>query len=69
MTDLEDTDGWKVFVELSHNLMAANTPEISSFTQEEAAKYASQLVFISGIKRCLGLMDQQKGILKSLKDK
>ena len=67
ITSLEDTEGWKAFTGLAKDLAESLTPEISQFVAEEASVYASRLTFVSGIKRCIGLMDQQKEILSSLK--
>jgi len=62
--DLEEHPGWAHFTALAEELIATYTPNISEFTEAEATKYASQLTFISGIKRCLNLMQQQKELVK-----
>jgi len=66
---LEETEGWQAFVRVAESLIKAMTPEVQRFTQEEATEIASQLAFASGIKRCIGLMQQQKDIINSSKDK
>lgn len=64
---LEDTEGWKAFVKESEKLVAALTPDVATFNSEDAVKIAAQMAFISGVKRCIGLMQQQKDILASLR--
>lgn len=66
---LEETEGWKHFTKIAEALIEANIPNISQFSDEGATLIASQIAFVSGIKRCLGLIKQQKDILSSLTEK
>lgn len=67
IVSLEDTEGWKAFVGVANDLIASFTPDVTTFTPDSASEIAAQMAFVSGIKRCLGLMAQQKDILASLK--
>ncbi len=67
IVSLEASEGWKHFTELAKEVIESNTPDISTFNSEDAVKIAAQMAFISGIKRCIGLMEQQKDVLASLK--
>lgn len=68
VVSLEETEGWQQFTQLAEKLIFSMTPDISAFTPDMATQIASQMAFVSGVKRCIGLMDQQKNILESLKD-
>lgn len=61
---LEETEGWAHFKNAVNDLIQTMTPDVSQFTQEQATVYASKLTFVSGIKRCIGLMDKFKNQLK-----
>lgn len=67
IVSLEGTEGWKHYVKAAESLIESMTPNISAFDEHNATIIASQIAFISGIKRCLGLMQQQKDIMVSLK--
>lgn len=57
---LEETEGWKYLVLAAEKLIQIYTPNITSFTSEEATEIASKMAFISGVKRCLGIPEQHK---------
>lgn len=67
IVSLSNSPGWAAFVGEAERLIASFTPDVSSFDDKHATVIASQMAFISGIKRCIGLMDQQKSIHASLK--
>jgi hypothetical protein len=64
---LEESEGWKHLKAVAEELINSYTPDISSFTTEQATTIASQIAFTSGIKRILGIVNQQREILASLK--
>lgn len=64
---MEGSEGWKAFKELAESLAVTMTPRPEEFKAEDAVLYASRMTFVSGIRRCIGLMEQQKEILASLK--
>jgi hypothetical protein len=45
---LEETEGWKHFVEKAEGLIQSMTPDVSSFGPEDAVRIAAQMAFISG---------------------
>lgn len=63
IVSIEETEGWKHFVQEAEALIQSMTPEVSMFNDEDAVRIASQITFISGVKRCLGLMNKQKDLL------
>lgn len=64
---MSESDGWQAFVQLADALIASMTPEVSQFDAQKATVIASQMAFVSGIRRCIGLVQQQKDILASNK--
>lgn len=69
IAEMEQSEGWKHFKAKAEALIESNIPNVSQFSDEGATLIASQIAFVSGIKRCLGLMTQQKEILASLTEK
>jgi len=67
ITEMAESEGWKAFSELAETLVKTYTPDVNSFTPDQATAIASQMAFVSGIKRCVGLIDQQREILQTLK--
>ena len=66
---LEQTEGWKHFVIAANSLAEANFPAGDYVGGQDAAiATASKVCFITGIKRCLGIMQQAKEQLKTLTD-
>lgn len=64
---LEEAEGWAHFKSAAQDLIDAHMPDVSSFSQEQQTVIASQMTFISGIKRCLGLIEYHKDVLASVK--
>lgn len=61
---LREHEGWRHFVALAESLAGSYTPEMAYFSsQEEALNIASKMSFVAGIRRCIGLMDQQRNLL------
>lgn len=67
VASLEQAPGWKHFVKLAEAFAANQTPHVSAVKgQEHAIEIASQLAFASGVRAAIGLIQQQKDILRSL---
>ena len=62
---MADSEGWKAFVAEAEELAASHTPEVSAFTPDMATQIASQMAFVSGIHRTIGLMEKYKDIVAS----
>lgn len=69
VTEMGDSPGWECFQRIANTLADTYTPDIAEFNSEGAVSVASRMAFVSGIRRCIGLMDQQRDILQSLKRK
>lgn len=69
IAELEQSEGWQHFLQAANDLIATYTPELSECTTDDMARIATRMAFVSGVKRCIGLMQQQKDILESQKAK
>jgi hypothetical protein len=69
IASLEQSEGWAHFTKAAEALITQNTPNITTFTTDEATAIASKMTFISGIKACLGLVKANKKRAADLRPK
>jgi hypothetical protein len=64
---LSESPQWDAFKQLAEKLIESYTPDVDTVhNADHAIEIASRLAFVSGVKRVLGLPEQQKATLKSL---
>lgn len=67
IVSLESSPGWKHFVKAAEALAKTHRSKAQSLKGvDHTAEVASSLIFSNGIEACLGLIEQQRSILKSL---
>ena len=60
IAQMTESEGWKYFTAECEKVIRATTPEVTTFSSEEALQIAGKLAFISGIKRALALAEKHK---------
>lgn len=67
IVSLGETQGWKHFVQAAESFANSQLPRVDHVKgQEHAIEIASRAAFASGIRACVGLMQQKREELNSL---
>lgn len=65
IAEMGQSEGWQYFKEAAEALIQVMTPDVSEFEGGDAERIASRMAHVSGIKRCLGIMEHQKSIIQT----
>lgn len=53
---LAQSDAWRHFEDAANELIRTYSEPVESFNADDATRIASKAVFVSGIRRCLGIV-------------